>query len=53
MEHAILGVILLIVVALLVTGLRILQLVSREVGATIALSKATLDAVGKLLQQKQ
>lgn len=52
MEHAILGVILLIVVALLVTGLRILQLVTREVGATMAMAQATLDAVSKLQKQQ-
>jgi hypothetical protein len=51
-EHAILGVILLIHAALLVMGLRMLQLVIREVGENSAMTKATLDAVSKLLQPK-
>ncbi len=52
MEHVILGAMLVIVVVLLVSGLRILQLVSREVGATMAMAKITLDAVSKLLQKQ-
>ncbi len=51
-EHGILGLMLLIQTGLLVAGLRILQLVVREVGENSAMTKATLDAVSKL-QQKQ
>jgi hypothetical protein len=52
-EHAILGLMVLIQTGLLVAGLRMLQLVVREVGENSALTKATLDAASKLLQQKQ
>lgn len=52
-EHAILGLMVLIQTGLLVAGLRMLQLVAREVGENSALTKATLDVASKLLQQKQ
>jgi hypothetical protein len=42
-EHAILGLMVLIQTGLLVAGLRMLQLVVREVGDNSALTKATLD----------
>jgi hypothetical protein len=51
-DHVILGLMVLIQTGLLVAGLRILQLVVREVGENSAMTKATLDAVSKL-QQKQ
>jgi hypothetical protein len=51
-DPPILALILLIHAGLLVTGLRMLQLVTREVGENSAMTKATLDAVSKLLQQK-
>lgn len=60
MEHIILGLILLICVVLLVAGLRmmsaglrILELVTREVGEVSAQTKATLDAVSLLLRDKK
>ena len=51
-DHQILALILLIHAGLLIAGLRILQLVAREVSENSAMTKATLDAVSKLLQQK-
>lgn len=52
-EHSILGIILLIQTGLLVAGFRIWMLIEREVGKTLAHSEITLEAVTKLLQQKQ
>jgi hypothetical protein len=51
-DHQILALILLIHAGMFVAALRILQLVAREVGENSAMTKATLDAVSKLLQQK-
>lgn len=47
-----LALILLINVGLLMVGLRMLVIVEREVGETIARAKASLDAVSKLLKDK-
>lgn len=51
-EHAILGLMLLIQTGLLVSGLRMMVIMSREVEKTVALAQVTLDAVSKLFQQK-
>ena len=51
-DHQILALILLIHAGLLITGLRMLLIMSREVRETVAMSRLTLDAVSKLLQQK-
>ena len=51
-DHQILALILLICVVLLVIGLRMMVIMSREVRETIAMSRLTLDAVSKLLQQQ-
>ena len=53
MTDHLLALILLICVGLLVVGLRIMLIVSREVRETIAMSRLTLEAVSKLLQQRQ
>ena len=52
-DHQILALILLVCVVLLVIGLRIMLIVSREVRETITMSRLTLDAVSKLLQQQR
>lgn len=51
-DHLILALMLLIQGGLLVAGLRMLQLVTRETAETSALAKAALDGISRLLQQK-
>jgi len=53
MEHIILDLMLLIQTGLLVAGLRMMLIMSREVRETLAQSKLTMDIMSKLLQQKQ
>ena len=51
-DQQILALILLIHAGMLVAGLRMLLTMSREVRETVAMSRLTLDAGSKLLQQK-
>ncbi len=51
-DHQVLALILLIHAGILVAALRMLMIVSREVRETVAMSRFTMDAVSKLLQQK-
>jgi hypothetical protein len=50
-EHAILGLMVLIQTALLVSGLRMMLIMNREVRETLAMSKLTMDAVSELLKR--
>ena len=50
-EHTILGLMVLIQTVLLVSGLRMMLIMSREVRETLAQSKLTMDAVSELLKR--
>ena len=50
-DHQILALILLICVSLLVAGLRLMVIMSREVRETIAMSRLTVEAFSELLKR--
>lgn len=50
-EHAILGLMVLIQTGLLVSGLRMMLIMSRESRETLAQSKLTMDAMSELLKR--